>query len=232
MSSTLPVLRAGSIETDYPAARLHMVDSQLKPNNIMRAELLVAALQLPREKCVLPGQENMAYSDQTIRYGQTGAYLLEPMLVYKLVDAANLQAGEKVLIINSGMGYAAALAAACGAEGVVLEINADLAKRAYNFLQQQGDTQFVCKSGALAKGWGRQAPYDAIIIAGVAAELPAIYAKQLTDNGRITVIAPDTAGVLRGQLLQKLHGQLNHKILFDSGAPFLPEMMPVERFTF
>lgn len=231
-SNAIPVLRPDAYSLDYGQARQHMVESQLAPNGVMRAALLAAAAILGREKCVLPGQESMAYTDQTICYGTTGAYLLDPTTLYRLIEHAELAADEKVLLVNSGMGYAAALAAACGAKGVALEINADLAKRAYNFLQQQGDSAFVCKSGSLVKGWSRQAPYDVILVAGALAEIPPAYLKQLSENGRIIALAPDNMGMQRAQRWQRLHGQLSNKILFDAAAPFLPELAPQPQFTF
>ena len=96
--------------TQYDAARLNMVESQLKPNKITMPAILEAMGDVPREIFVPKALRGIAYVDDDIAIGN-GRYLTEPMVLGRLIEEARIKPGDIVLVIGCGTGYAAAVLA-------------------------------------------------------------------------------------------------------------------------
>src|ERR1700721_1328189 len=95
--------------TDYFAdARNHMVDSQIRPNRVTDPRILSAMRRLPRERFLPPAAVALAYADEDVPLGG-GRFLMEPMVLARLLQAAALRDNERVLVVGAGTGYAAAV---------------------------------------------------------------------------------------------------------------------------
>src|SRR5215471_18381088 len=94
--------------TDFALARRNMVDSQLRPNRVTNAALLAAVSELPRERFLPDGLRSVAYADDDVPLGN-GRFLMEPMVLARLIQALQPQAEERALVVASGRGYGAAL---------------------------------------------------------------------------------------------------------------------------
>src|SRR5579871_6311289 len=112
--------------TDYALARRNMVDGQLRPNRVTNSRLLAVLRELPRES-FLPGElRSVAYADDDVPLG-SGRYLMEPMVLARLVQHLQPQPEEKALILASGLGYGAALLARLVSSVVAIESDPKLA---------------------------------------------------------------------------------------------------------
>ena len=94
--------------TDFALARRNMVDGQLRPNRVTNAALLAAVSDLPRERFLPDGLRSVAYADDDVPLGN-GRFLMEPMVLARLIQALQPQPEDKVLVVASGRGYGAAL---------------------------------------------------------------------------------------------------------------------------
>src|SRR5262249_54069543 len=94
--------------TDFALARRHMVDGPPRPNRVTNAALLAAVGELPRERFLPEGLRAVAYADDDVPLGN-GRFLMEPMVLVRLIQALQPQPEEKVLVVASGRGYGAAL---------------------------------------------------------------------------------------------------------------------------
>ena len=99
---------------DFTAARMLMVNGQVRPNKVTDSRVLAAMRRLPRERFVPADRAALAYSDEDVPLGRD-RYLVEPMVIARLVQIAAVQEGDRALVVGSGSGYGAALLAACGA---------------------------------------------------------------------------------------------------------------------
>jgi protein-L-isoaspartate(D-aspartate) O-methyltransferase len=91
---------------DTAAARLNMVESQVRTADVTDVRIHDAMRALPRERFVPPEKAHLAYADIEVEYAP-GRWLLKPRDVAKLVQALRPMPGERVLAISAP--YAAAL---------------------------------------------------------------------------------------------------------------------------
>jgi protein-L-isoaspartate(D-aspartate) O-methyltransferase len=218
--------------TDFALARRNMIEGQLRPNRVTNAALLAAVAELPRERFLPEGLQAIAYADDDVPLG-AGRYLMEPMVLARLIQNLQPQAEETALVVASGRGYGAALLSRLVKAVVALESDAALAGSAQETIKSLGiaNVQFV--AGDVALGAAADAPYDVILIEGAVRQVPAAILQQLAEGGRLaTVVLAGDAGPGVAQLLVKQGGVASGRPMFDAGTPLLPGFAPPPRFTF
>ena len=216
---------------DFAAARLNMVESQLRPNRVVEEGLVSAFLAIPRERFVPAPLHDAAYSDDDLPIGG-GRTLLEPMILGRLLAAAEIGPSDKVLDIGCGSGYGAAIMARLAGQVVGLEENSDLAAQARARLAELGVLHVTIVEGRLTDGHKPGAPYDAIVIEGAVAAVPDAIAGQLAEGGRLLAVVKVGGGVGRGMLMSRVDGVLSRRPLFDAACPILPGFAAAPRFVF
>jgi len=221
---------------DFAAARLNMVESQLRTNRVVDPRLVEAMASVPREAFLPVHLRVIAYVDEDIALGG-GRYLLEPMIFARLVQSAQLAPGARVLLVGSGCGYGAAVLAHMGARVTALECDAKLAVAARAACIANGASAVATIEGPLSSGWPAAAPYDAILFEGGIGDLPPAFAAQLGEGGRLlaVVVSPESQGPERqgkATLWQKFAGSLTARTLFDAATPLLPGMAREPGFVF
>ena len=146
---------------DFQAARLTMVESQVRTSDVTDYLVQDAMRVAARETLVPAAKMAVAYADADLEYAP-GLYLLRPRIMGKLLQALKPQAHEKALCIAAP--YAALVLRTAGLE--VTEIAADKApaKGAYDLIVSEGSVAELPASwpAGLAEG-GRMA---AIVRAG------------------------------------------------------------------
>jgi protein-L-isoaspartate(D-aspartate) O-methyltransferase len=220
-------------EIDYADARNRMVDSQLRPNKVTDARVLGAMRAIPRERFLPPAQAALAYADEDVPL-PGGRCLMEPMVLARLVQLADPGPGERVLLVGAGVGYGAAVIAACGATVLALEQDEGLLALARPALAGLAP-QVRVVAGELAAGWQPESPYDLVFIEGAFEVFPAGLAAQLRrDGGRLVGVR--AAG---GRIAQAVHGErvsadtaLSLRPAFDCATPVLPALRREHGFVF
>lgn len=215
----------------YADARKNMVDSQVRPNKVTDARVLAAMRSLPRERFVTPAGVALAYADEDVPLGG-GRYLMEPMVLARLLQFAAIVPGERALVIAAGSGYGAAVMAACGARVTALEDDSALASMADGLLKELAPGVAVVK-GPLAEGWAGGAPYDVILIEGAVRDIPPAAAKQLrADGGRLVAVLTGAGRTNQAVLAEATPAGLRAQPVFDCATPALPSLMPAPVFEF
>src|SRR5436853_7369128 len=111
----------------HETARAHMIESQLRPNRVTDDRLIGAFGQLRRELFVPEHLRGVAYIDEDLPLGG-GRYVMEPMVVGRLLQAAAVAAKDTAMVVGAGVGYEAALLSVLGRVVVAVEDNAELAR--------------------------------------------------------------------------------------------------------
>jgi protein-L-isoaspartate(D-aspartate) O-methyltransferase len=204
----------------FEAARRSMIDSQLRPNKVTDQALLDAMAVVPREQFVPRAMQAAAYVDEDLPLGN-GRYLLEPMVLARLIQAAAPSSADCVLDIGSATGYGVAVLSRLVRTVVGLEVDGALADRANADLSSFGVSNAMVLQGPLEQGVPRQAPYDAIVVEGLGDALPPLLLNQLADGGRLVGVFRDR-GVGRAMLYARNGDAVSARVLFDASVALLP----------
>lgn len=219
--------------TDFTLARRNMIDGQLRPNSVNNTQLLAVIADLPRERFLPPGLHAVAYADDDVPLGN-GRYLVEPMVLARLIQTLQPQPEDRAMVVASGSGYGTALLARLVKSVVAVEADAGLAGSAEQTIRELGITNVHQVTGKMEDGHAAGGPYDVILIEGSVQHVPAAMVAQLAEGGRLgTVIAGASAGLLGvAQLMVKEGGVASGRPIFDAGTPALPGFTTPPRFTF
>jgi protein-L-isoaspartate(D-aspartate) O-methyltransferase len=217
--------------TEFGAARAHMIESQLQPNKVIDARVLGAFAGIRRELFVPEHLRVVAYIDEDLPLGG-GRYLMEPMVVARLLQAAMIERTDTVLIIGAGTGYEAALAAMLARSVVALEEHPELARRARAALVDHSIASVSVVEGPLPQGYRPRAPYDVVLLCGAIVELPSEIDSQLAEGGRLLAIVKSGSGIGRATLRTRTGGVVAQRVLFDAATPLLPGFSPKPAFVF
>lgn len=161
--------------------RAAMIDSQLRPSDVIDPAVIGAMAEAPREGYVPAALAGVAYMDRAIALGQ-GRVINPPLVTGRLLAAAAIRPGSRVLLVGSATGYTAALLALMDAEVHAVEEAAELMAAA-----QATATDYNIRwvQGPLHAGAPDAAPFDRIIVEGAIETLPEALAAQLAEGGRL-----------------------------------------------
>ena len=214
----------------FEAARRSMVDSQLRPNKVTDQALLDAMAVIPREQFVPDAFQAAAYVDEDVPLGN-GRFLLEPMVLGRLIQAAAPSRNDTFLDVGSATGYGAAVLSRLAASVIGLEIDGAMADRANSVLSTLGLANAMILQGPLEQGVPRQAPYNGIVVEGLADEVPPTLLGQLADGGRLVAVVRDR-GVGRAMLFTRNGEIISTRMLFDASVSMLPGLQSQPGFVF
>src|SRR5947207_2734140 len=191
----------------YEAARLNMIESQIRPNKVTDERVIGAFERVRRELFVPEHLRGVAYIDEDLPLGG-GRYLMEPMVAARLLQAAAVAPKDAVMLVGAGVAYEAALLSVLGRTVVALEDNPELARigRAALVEHRIASVHFV--EEPLRQGHRARSPYDVILFAGAVAEIPEEIENQLGEGGRMLAVIRTGAGIGRATLITRTGGLL------------------------
>jgi protein-L-isoaspartate(D-aspartate) O-methyltransferase len=219
--------------TDFALARRNMIDGQLRPNRVTNTQLLGALADIARERFLPSSLRSVAYADDDVPLGN-GRFLMEPMVLARLIQVLQPRPEDKALVVASGTGYGAALLARLVKDVVAIEADPALAGSAEQTMRDLAIANVRQVCGKMEEGVPADAPYDVILIEGAVQHVPAAILQQLAEGGRLgTVIAAASPGVLGvAHLMVKEGGVASGRPIFDAGTAALPGFVSPPRFTF
>jgi protein-L-isoaspartate(D-aspartate) O-methyltransferase len=189
---------------DFTAEREAMVERQLKRRGVTEPDILDAFRAVPREAFVSPEYAREAYGDHPLPI-EAKQTISQPYIVALMIQAAAIKAGDNVLEVGSGSGYAAAVISRIAARAVGIERQHDLVDVSRERLQRLGYENVEIVEGDGTRGWPGRAPYDAILAAASGSHVPPPLVEQLAANGRIVMPLGEPGGVQELVRVTKRH---------------------------
>jgi len=216
---------------DFAVARRAMVDCQVRPSDVTNLRLIGAMMDVPRERFVPAAQRAVAYLDRDIAV-TGGRMLIKPMVLAKLLQAAEIAEGERVLDVGCASGYSTAVIGKLAGEVVALEEDTALARGAGETLAATGASNISVVSGPLATGWPGGAPYDVIVVEGAVETVPDSLLKQLNEGGRLLTVVNSSGLMGKATVYRMGGGHVTAQPLFDASAPLLQAFAKPPAFVF
>jgi protein-L-isoaspartate(D-aspartate) O-methyltransferase len=202
----------------FAVQRRHMVESQLRARGIRDQRVLDAMASMPRHEFVEARYRDQAYEDHPlpIAAGQT---ISQPYIVALMLDLLQLDSSSKVLEIGTGSGYQTALLSQLAGHVYSVERHPELARQAADTLSRLGLTNVTLVTGDGSRGLAEYAPFDAIVVAAAAPQIPPALFEQLREGGRMIV----PVGSPEAQELQLVRKQQGRSLItLREGCRFVP----------
>jgi len=212
-------------------ARRKMVENQIRTNKVTDEAVVEAFAEVPRERFVPAAKAGIAYVDEDLAVAP-GRFLMEPMVLARLIQALEVKPGDMLLDVAPAGGYSTAVLGRLAGTVVAVEEDAALAGQANDTLNALGADNAVVVVGRHAEGYAKQAPYDAVLINGAVAAVPPALFAQLAEGGRLAAVVKPAGGLGQATLYRKVNGLPAPRPLFDAGTPLLPGFAPAPGFTF
>lgn len=169
-------------DEDLTRRRQAMVRADIARRGIQDEAILEAMRRVPRHRFVPERVRMAAYEDRALPIG-AGQTISQPYIVARMAELARVTAGDKVLDVGTGSGYAAAVLAEIGAEVVTVEVVAELAEAAARRLAAYPGVTVV-RGDATRERLGE---FDAILVAAATGDAPPPLEDQLADGGRLVI---------------------------------------------
>jgi len=204
---------------DFTTQRFHMVEGQVRTNDVTDVRIHHAMLAVERERFVPMAKRAVAYADRPVEIAP-GRFLLDARTFAKLVQLAELSETDRVLDVACGTGYSTVVLAQIAGQVVGLEQDADLVRVASDMVHQCGAANATVVQGGLVEGVRDKAPYDAIFVEGAVETVPEPLFAQLAEGGRLlTVIVENAQG--HAYVFLKEKGRIGSRMDFDATVPVL-----------
>ena len=221
---------------EFEDMRRRMVDNQLRTRDITDYRILDAMGAVPRELFVPKSKRPFAYSDRDIEVkpaDETGParYLISAQVFGKLVQLADIDSSDIVLVVGCASAYATAVLARIANSVVGVEGNEALAQASSEALVEQGIDNAAIVAGDPTKGLASEGPFDVILIEGAVDEIPEALTGQLKDGGRL-VCVKGRGGSSEAMLVTCSEGQASARPAFNACVPTLPGFQKAPEFAF
>jgi protein-L-isoaspartate(D-aspartate) O-methyltransferase len=187
---------------DFAAARLNMVESQVRPADVTDIRIHDAMRALPRDSFLPPAKAYLAYADIEAEYAP-GRYLLKPRDVAKLLQAVRPMPGERALAIAAP--YAAAM------------------------LEQLGLSVTRLEEGDLSQP--PAGSFDLIVCEGAVGRAPAAWTAALALRGRLGVVERD-GPVGKACVYVRAEDGIGRREVFDATPPVMEGFAAQHGFAF
>jgi protein-L-isoaspartate(D-aspartate) O-methyltransferase len=231
-ASMTPIGNARMSDNHTDIARRNMVDSQILPNKVTDERIIDAMSDLPREKFLPNARRALAYADESVLI-EDGRYMMQPMVLARLLETADLQPGNVALAIGCASGYGVAVLAKLADTVVAIEPDPGMRAKAERTLGELGIDNVAIVDGDLHEGHPTQAPFDVIYFDGAVPVVPDNIARQLGDGGRLVAVEmPAGRTVGSGVLVSHFGEAISKRDVFDASEHMLPGFEVEAAFSF
>ncbi|AHC73846.1 protein-L-isoaspartate O-methyltransferase, putative [Candidatus Endolissoclinum faulkneri L5] len=211
---------------------MNMVKSQILANKVTNQDLINVFHTIPRELFVPKAMKEIAYVDKALEIGD-GRYILEPMVLARLLQAALPKSNDVVLDIACGTGYSTVIISQLVSFVIGVDDMQGMVDAGNFNLQTLNIDNALIINVPLTLGCAKQAPYDIIIIDGGVETISQSLLDKLSDKGRLVTVEydlPNGPGI--AVLYEKVKSHIGRRVLFNANTPLLSNFRTKTRFVF
>ena len=216
---------------NFEQARMNMVENQVRPWEVLDGRVLDVIGRVRREDFVAPEHRQLAFADLCLPIGH-GEVMMKPVVEGRVLQALALQPTDHVLEIGTGSGYLGACLATLSARLTSVEIHADFTVAATQRLRDAGIANATLVTGEAVNAWQPDELFDALVVTGAVAEIPARWLGWLKPGARALTVRGQSPVQHAILLTQQAAGGYREEILFETDLPYLTHAEPAPRFVF
>jgi protein-L-isoaspartate(D-aspartate) O-methyltransferase len=218
---------------DLNQARFNMIEQQIRPWEVLDPNVLALLSTVRREDFAPLAHKALAFVDMEIPLGSApNQVMLAPRVQARMLQDLAVHATDKVLDIGTGSGFMAALLGHQAASVLSLEVDPALAAQAQTNLQKAGVTNVTVRQADGSQGAAADGPFDAILLSGSVAEVPAVLLQQLSIGGRLVAIVGDEPMMRTTLITRNGENSWSTTEPWDCNAPRLSGFAEPSRFKF
>lgn len=216
---------------NFEQARQNMVESQVRPWDVLDVRVLDALAQVRREDFVAPAHRRLAFADVCLPLGH-GQVMMKPVIEGRVLQALDLKPTDRVLEIGTGSGFLAACMARLAAHVTSIDVHADFTASARSRLEAAAIANVELVTGDAVNGWQPQERFDAIAVTGAVWQVPPRFLGWLEPGGRLLAVRGESPAQQAVLLTQTGAGGYREDYLFETDLPYLVHAEPPRRFVF
>lgn len=163
-----------------------MVERFVAARGIRDPRILEAMRRIPRHLFVPQLVMAKAYGNTALPIGNNQT-ISQPFIVARMIELLELTGKEKVLEVGTGTGYQAVVLSQLAGKIFSIERVNELALRAVELVRELKISNVSVKVFDGTYGWSDQAPFDRIIVAAAAPEVPGPLVQQLARTGKLVI---------------------------------------------
>lgn len=201
-----------------------MVESQLRPNGIIHANVLDAMARVPRELFAEKKTESTCYL-QKIFYTdeKQNRFLLPPSITGKMLQALDVQDTDIVLDIGCGAGYHSALLGKMADTIISIDTDKSYFDKQHKIYSKMSILNIV--PHCVKDLWNDpqiRGPFDKIIISGaVQNQVPKSVLQQLSKSGKLVAIIMENLHYGYITLISRTKDSFTYQQICECSAPYL-----------
>ena len=213
---------------DFEQARHAMVEQQVRPWEVVDPLVLDALSKIRREDFVAPRQRKLAFADVALPM-EHGEFMFKPVLEGRVLQFLQLGAEDSVLEVGTGSGFLTACLAHMVRAVHSIDLHGDFVERARGRLEGLNMANArIEQADALSFKPGRQ--FDAVLIGGAVAAVPAQFRDWVRVGGRMMLIRGESPA-MEAVLLTRLDDKnWREESLFETDVPYLKGAEPQLHF--
>lgn len=214
----------------HKTKQINMIESQLKPNNILSEDILESFLQIKQEDFLNNDTINFSYIDDNLRIFKN-RFLLRPLTFAKLLSSLNLSKQDTILEVGSSSGYTTAILCNLGKFVYSIEENNEGKENTINNLKKYNFNNFEVHHKSFREENVLDKKIDKIIINGSVNKDPKNFLNLLKDNGILVCILKSNynSNIF---LYKKINNQFEKIKLSNVSSPLLINYIDKEEFVF
>ena len=214
----------------HSTRKLNMIESQLRPNNIID-ENLIAAFQRVQQEDFLPDSlKNLSYIDDHIKFSKS-SFILKPLIFAKFLNVIKPESSDIILEVGSGGGYTASILA--NLVNFVYSVEQD--KNIYDLTIKNIRNNKYTNINILFSNYrllnGLDIKFNKIIINGTVNADPLNLLDKLNINGKLICILKEESSSNIYLFNKKTNGYEKLKIM-NASSPILINYIDKEEFNF
>jgi protein-L-isoaspartate(D-aspartate) O-methyltransferase len=163
-----------------------MVERYVAARGVSDPRVLQAMRDVPRHRFVPQVVAAKAYGSGALPIGSKQT-ISQPYIVARMIELLELRGPEKVLEVGTGTGYQATVLSKLCAKVFTIERVNELALKAAELFRELKLHNVSVKVFDGTYGWSDRAPFDRIIVAAAAPEVPEPLVQQLARTGRMII---------------------------------------------